>query len=74
MSMYRTLWNDLRDITVAVQRLINVEYEWTVAPSMMVSEPRVPQREHKLVSSYMYLLHFLTFCYFISFIIKDAAC
>ena len=58
------VWNDLRDITVAVQRLINVEHEWTVAPSMLVSEPRVPQREHKLVSSYMYLLHFLTFCLF----------
>ena len=64
MRMYGTLWNDLRDITVAVQRLINVEHEWTVAPSMLVSEPRVPQREHKLVSSYMYLLHFLTFCLF----------
>ena len=36
--MYRTLWNDLRDITVAVQRLINVEHEWSVAPSMLVSE------------------------------------
>ena len=64
MRMYRTLWNDLRDITVAVQRLINVEHEWTVAPSMLVSEPRVPQGEHKLVSSYMYLLRFLTFCLF----------
>ena len=27
MSKYRTLWNDLRDIMVAVQRLINVEHE-----------------------------------------------
>ena len=59
MRMYRTLWNDLRDITVAVQRLINVEHEWTVALSMLVSEPRVPQREHKLVSSYMYIYNLI---------------